>query len=122
MRYVATILFCLLTAAPLRAATPAPAADPLEPALSPADLDVAACQSFHKGKATPADPKQLLQVLGLPVTKDYFYAWSAGQVAEESKEGDAFQYLLAFKKPVTVGSLLFTTQAVALLKPDAPYP
>ncbi|MCY3024623.1 MAG: hypothetical protein NTW87_37095 [Planctomycetota bacterium] len=100
----------------------APAADPLEAALAPADIDAAACQSFHNGKATPADPKLLLQVLGLPVSKEYFHPWSAGQVAEESKDPDTFQYVVSFTRPVIVGALLFTTQQAAILKPDAAYP
>ena len=131
MRCIAALLLCVLACEPVRAGTPAsgsagaaPAAsvDPLEAALSPGDIDAAACQSFHNGKATPADPKCLQQVLGLPVSKDYFHPWSAGQVAEERKDGDTFQYLVCFKRPVTVGSLLFTTQQAALLKADAAYP
>ncbi|HEY3322827.1 MAG TPA: hypothetical protein VGP72_20400 [Planctomycetota bacterium] len=100
----------------------APAVNPLEAALAAEDLDVAACQSFKNGKAAPIDAKTLQWVLGLPVSKEYFHPWSAGQAADDSKDGDTFSYLVAFKSPVAIGSLLFTTQQAALLKADAPYP
>jgi len=100
------------------------AAEPLAPAFATADLDLPNCASFANGKTLPADERTLISVLGLYGKADS-KNWKGG---EAPKEGPAvaIRYRVAFKRPVTIGSLLIDADgqdlSVAVLKPTAAYP
>lgn len=98
-------------------------AGPLDSACTVADLDLPHCQAFREDKPAAVDPNCDIRVIfGLADVTRYVHPWSAGRIDLETKQGETFSYRLAFKAPVKVGSLLFTTQRAAILKPDAPYP
>jgi hypothetical protein len=94
---------------------------PLPPAFATEDLDVAACAAGVPGKLEPVALPTLVSVLGLYEKADG--AWRGGQWDNKVRLSTV-QYRLAFKKPVTIGSLLLFGPAreAAVLKPDSPYP
>ena len=96
-------------------------ADAFSPAFAEADVDLDATGSFHDGKAQPADAEVLATVLGFANGQN---TWSAGSVSEkiEKDKTETFQYLLAFKRPVKLGTIAGGTGELRYLKPDAPYP
>lgn len=76
----------------------------MEPALSKADLDLAACSAFVDGKPVAMQPDELLDILGLSAKPEQAKAWSAGAVPYEGAPA-TFRYLIVFKKPVAAGSI-----------------
>jgi len=92
-------------------------------ACTPADLEEAQCRVLHNGQPGALDGPRMRYALGLaPAVEAPWRLWSAGQVAGESANGDTFQYVVAFKQPVTIGSVLTTVGQVGLLKAEAPFP
>jgi hypothetical protein len=94
------------------------------PAVTRADVDLANCRAASDGKAVaPAAPAaaDVMGVLGLDSQRR---GWSGGSVSGENAQPRTFQYVVAFNRPVSIGSILLrgTVQAVAFLKADAPYP
>lgn len=87
------------------------------------DIDPAGCASFDGGKATPATVDTVAGVLGIapPPTP---YGWRAVTAAVPGEEPRVFQYRIAFKRPVSVGSLFAsgTAESISFLKPDAAFP
>ncbi len=98
-------------AAPATLTTPA-AQEQLLP-LQPEDIDFAASKAFIDGKPDTADPKPgILATLGLSGGE----AWSAGA----RNEGRIRQYMLVFRQPLAIGSLLVqSTGTLQFLKKDA---
>lgn len=94
-------------------------------AVTAADVDVANCQTYHNGKPADVNADAMLFCLGLAplphMRLPYQLVWSAGTATDSGKD-EIFQYRLAFKQPASVGAVALTTQTVAYLKPDAPYP
>ena len=110
----------LLAALLLCACLPA-RADLFAPPFAPSDIDLAASRSFADGVATPADPDDVLAVLGFQSKSRSPHGWSAGD-AGEGEKAITFQYLLAFKKPVAIGSVWLDAGELRYLKEPAPYP
>lgn len=111
------LLACLSAVADPRGAMPLAGTVPREA------IEIAQCRVVHNGKAAPVDEPRMLYALGLTATVEApGRPWSAGRVEAESVEGDTFQYVVAFKQPVTLGSVLTTLGRVGLLKPGAPLP
>ena len=95
----------------------------LEPSATQDQVDTAHCAVLKNGKPGTLDEPRMLYALGLqPTLADPWRRWSAGTVEGESRTGETFRYVAAFKQPVTVGAVLTTSQKLAWLKPDAPYP
>lgn len=114
MKSVLPSIFLVLSSVAFLAAAPLPSA------VTEADLDVAACQVLRGAVAEPLDAEALRGLLGLDEV-----------VGKESKRprpsrnppGDGLpQYLLVFKKPVTVGTVLGASGEVRLHKSGAPWP
>jgi hypothetical protein len=87
------------------------------------DVDVAACRAWANGTPVKAEaPEVILGLLGLDEGRQGA-TWSAGE-ARDWKEA-TFQYVLAFKRPVEIGSVLLATSGpmkVSVLKPGAAVP
>lgn len=87
------------------------------------DIDPAACASFDGKNVTPASIETVAGVLGLaaPPTN---YGWRAVTEAVPTEEPRPFQFRIAFRRPVSVGSLLATgtAESISFLKDDAPFP
>ena len=83
-----------------------------------ADLDLDACKTVHEGKATPADFDAMCSALGLQAGAK---AWSAGPVSQAWRT-ETFYYVVAFKQPIEIGSVIITSGRFSYLKPDAAYP
>ncbi len=120
-------LFCAVLLSfvlPLTAADPPNGApsDPLASAVSEADIDVAACMVSADGKAVKLDDEMMFNALGLRDTRAHYHNWCAGSIDYHDLQGHKYHYRIAFKKPVAVGSLLYTTQTAAVLRDDAQYP
>ena len=92
------------------------------------DVDVNTSKSFDNGHAKAVDADTLACVLGLE--SDDSVAWSAGEIPRQNEDAGpvapvkphVFQYLAAFDKPITIGTLAGGVGEVRLLKPDSPYP
>ena len=91
------------------------------------DVDLPATKSIHNGEATAGDADTIAGVLGFADGQD---VWTAGEVPRppdkpagkaEPPQEHTFQYLVAFSKPVTVGTIVCGLEC-RYLKPDAPYP
>ncbi|MGE3406003.1 MAG: hypothetical protein AB7I37_04255 [Pirellulales bacterium] len=74
-------------------------------AISSADIDLAACQALVDGTPQPVAIDDLLDVLGLSNKPEQAKSWSAGSVPYEH-EPAVFEYLIVFKRPLAVGSIL----------------
>ncbi|MFM7292525.1 MAG: hypothetical protein ACKO6B_15050 [Planctomycetia bacterium] len=90
-------------------------------------IDLPHCQTVHDGRATPADQAAVGAALGMPAPAGQAKRWSAGKVtgkdgSGESVDGERFDYVIAFKKPVEIGSVITSLGTLKVLKPDAPYP
>jgi hypothetical protein len=105
-----------------------PAVQPFGSAVGRDLIDLPQCRVVHDGKPAAADEPRLLHALGgPPAAQQPWVRWSAGKVvgkddSGESVDGERFEYLIAFKKPVEIGSVITTLGTLKLLKPDAPYP
>ncbi len=97
---------------------------PMQSVLSRDALDLSQCRVLHDGKAGKLDEDRMLFALGaLPKIESPWILWSAGAVAGESVKGETFQYQIAFKQPVAIGSVMAASaQRLGFLKPDAPFP
>ncbi|MFW5856844.1 MAG: hypothetical protein ACOCX4_03115, partial [Planctomycetota bacterium] len=102
-------------------------------AVTEAEIDFEATRHFHDGKeGAPGRDKVLLSMGLLAPSKEvdnWHRKWSAGRAGGRHGEGDklspepeVFHYRVAFKRPVAVGSVLFSNRELRVLKPDAPYP
>ncbi|MFP4028132.1 MAG: hypothetical protein ACLFWL_10100 [Candidatus Brocadiia bacterium] len=98
-------------------------------ALSRGDIDFDACRIYADGKGRKVRVRKMLQAMGIEKvtgdTEHWWRRWSAGKVGyTESQKGitHVFQYRIALKEPVEIGSILFPNQEVRILKADAPYP
>ncbi len=96
--------------------------DTFTSAISEDDLDVAACAAYADGKPAELDVELMLNVMGLRDSRNPNNGWSAGSVETGDMKGNVFRYKVAFKRPIPVGSLLFSTQEAAALKDDGRYP
>jgi len=90
-----------------------------EPAFTRDDLDLAACKTFKDDAASPAEAADVLAALGLGGNFKSGHGWSAGEAGEK---GNAFHYMIAFKKPVRLGSVWLDAGEFRYLKEDAPFP
>lgn len=96
---------------------------PMRPLLTREQIDVANCRVLHNGKAGELDVPRMFYALGVaPVVDAPYRLWTAGSVAGELQTADTFHYIVTFKQPITVGSVLASAAQVAVLKPDAPFP
>ena len=102
----------------------ATAATVFEQALSAADIDAAACVAYRDGEVLPVTPAEVAQALGLAAPEaPHVNSWTAGHIAHRSPESRVvFRYRVAFHRAVPVGSILYPTASVFLLRADAPYP
>jgi hypothetical protein len=102
--------------------TAAARAQSLSLALAKADVDLSACWSFQDDAAQPVVADELFAVLGLDKNPSKL-RWSAGSLRGESA-ATVFRYLVVFKQPIGVGSILVQSAGheLALLKPDAKLP
>ncbi|HPD14813.1 MAG TPA: hypothetical protein PLE19_07680 [Planctomycetota bacterium] len=91
------------------------------PAFAADDVDLAACRTYNDGVPSPADPAEALAVLGLGPRPRDSRGWSAGEPADPEK-GSTFHYLVAFKRPVALGSTWVEAGDFCYLRPDAPLP
>ncbi|HEV7404147.1 MAG TPA: hypothetical protein VGO11_14500, partial [Chthoniobacteraceae bacterium] len=95
-------------------------AAPLPSAVTEADLDVAACQVLRGATAEPLDADSLHGLLGFDEV--------AGKETRRPRpsrapQGEALpQYLLVFKKPVAIGTVLGASGELRLHKSGAPWP
>lgn len=103
-------------------AASSPAQVPLASPITVDQLDVEASCAIASGAAASVDLPKLIAVLGLSekATND---RWEGGNMPPV-KDAKEVQYRIAFKSPVTIGSLLVFggPREAALLKADAPYP
>ena len=105
-----------------------PAAKPFGAEVGRDQIDLPQCRVFHDGTPAATDEPRLLHALGgPPPAQNPWVRWSAGKVtgkdgSGESVDGERFDYLVAFKKPVEIGSVITTLGSLKVLRPDAPYP
>jgi len=92
-----------------------------QPPFAKADVDLAACKAFRDGVAAPSSPDEVLAVLGLGPRPRDSRGWSAGEAASDDKPS-VFHYLVAFRKPVPIGSAWMELGELRCLKEGAPYP
>jgi hypothetical protein len=99
------------------------AAVPLASPIKVDQLDVEASAAIVNGTPTTVDLPKLISVLGLN-EKANNERWEGGPMPPVAGAANELQYRIAFKSPVTVGSLLVYggPREAALLKADAPYP
>lgn len=104
-------------------AAASPAAVPLASPITTEQLDVEASAAFLNGTPTAVGLPTLISILGLS-EKANNDRWEGGVMPSAKDTAKEMQYRVAFKSPVTVGSLLIFggPREAALLKPDAPYP
>lgn len=91
----------------------------LDPAVSIAALDLPACRVLHADGAEPADPAALRELLGLDGSNA---PAPARRGAVSRKPTSSLQYLLVFKQPVALGTVLGSVGELRVLKPGAPLP
>lgn len=127
-RYSRPVIVALIAAAAGPGLAAPPMAQSFVSAVGHDLLDLPQCLAAHHGKPAPADEPRLLHALGgPPPAKTPWVHWSAGKVAGkdgsgESVDGERFDYLVAFKKPVEIGSVITPLGSLKVLKADAPYP
>ena len=100
--------FCTALASP---------AAPFPGAVKEADLDVAACQILHGSDAEAMDAEALRDLLGLSAGEPNAAKYKS---ARRKENGDAAQYLLVFRQPVALGTVLGV--AIKLAVPPAESP
>jgi hypothetical protein len=103
-------LFCALLAS---------SAAPFSSAIKEADLDVAACQVLSGSDAEAMDAEALQNLLGLAATEPDASKYKR---SFRSAKGEAVQYLLVFKTPVGLGTVLGGSGEFRVHKPGAPMP
>lgn len=92
----------------------------LQPPLTRADLDLAACKSYADGAPAAASADEVLAVLGLQPRPRDSRGWSAGEARGDKPS--VFHYLVAFKAPIALGSAWVELGELRYLRADAPYP
>ena len=102
--------FCTLLACP---------AAPFPGAVKEEDLDVAACQLLRGNEVSALDADGLRELLGF--SKEDEDAGKRGRPSRGQK-GGAVQYLLVFRQPVAIGTVLGGAGEVRVHKPGAPLP
>ncbi len=83
------------------------------------DIDFEGCKTYHGGKVTPAEANSILNIMGWRTPPDASY-WSAGR-RDEKDTDDTYKYVLPFRRPVQIGSILLSEmgpQSVLTLKPE----
>ncbi len=95
-------------------------AGPIPDAVQPADLDVAACQILRGSEVEPLEADDLRVLLGLGEAPKE--SGKRRHPAREPKKEDTAQYLLVFKKPIAIGTILGAHDEVRVHKPGAPLP
>ncbi len=114
MKSFAVLLCALLTGSFLAFAAPLP------DAIQEADLDTAACQILRGSEVEPLDAEALRALLGFgeaPAEND-----GRRKPARTPKQDESAQYLLVFKKPVAIGTVLGAHDELRIHKPGAPLP
>ena len=96
--------------------------DPLASAVSPEDIDFDSTLVAADGRQVELDREMMLNALGLKDTRPHYHTWQAGAIDYHDLKGHRYFYRVAFRRPVAIGSIVFTTQAISFLKPGAPYP
>lgn len=98
-------------------------AEPPASSLRERDLDLTATKVWHDGKEVTEWNANLPGVMGFLEGQPHHLGWAGGGVRNEDPEA-TYVYRLAFRQPVSVGSLFVagTVTEVAALKPDAKYP
>ena len=105
-------LSLLLLLAPARAAV-------LDPAITAAALDLPACRILNADGAEPLEPAAIRELLGLD---GGIAPAPARRGAASRKPTSSLQYLLVFKQPVALGTVLGSVGELRVHKPDAPLP
>jgi hypothetical protein len=115
MRRLFTVLLVLLA---VGVTAGEPDAAFLQPAVTENDIAFAACQIIVNGQAVEGDHRNgVLGALGLSSKGG---GWSAGR-GHGKEEADTYQFVLVFKKPLAIGSLLCPQGGTwRALKNDAP--
>ena len=99
-------------------AVPPPAAVPFPNAVKESDVDFASCRIVSGSTQEPVDAEVLKTLLGLSTTP----ADSSKRPSRSTKEKEEAQYLLVFKQPVAIGTVLGSVGDIKILKPGAPLP
>jgi len=99
-------------------AVPPPAAVPFPSAVKESDIDFATCRIVSGSSQEPVDAEALKALLGLSVPP----ADSSKRSSCSTKEKEEAQYLLVFKQPVAIGTVLGSVGDIKILKPGAPIP
>ena len=98
-------------------AVPPPAAVPFPNAIQETDIDFAASRIVKENGQEPVDAEALKNLLGLSPTSS-----NNNRPVRAGKENEEAQYLLVFKRPVAIGTVLGGSGDVKIQKPDAPLP
>ncbi|MDA0842142.1 MAG: hypothetical protein O2857_30640, partial [Planctomycetota bacterium] len=107
--------------------------DTFAPAITVTDLDLDQCATWLNGERQPLNSEKMQQALGLsPMTSQthgWWQQWSAGRAgaganpyAGDNPQAETFDYRIAFKRSVVIGSVLCSNQFLYVLKDDAQYP
>ncbi len=113
MKFALLVVLVFSTAFGLASATPLP------DAVQESDLDIAACRIIRGVEEEPVDATELRAILGLGKTP----AEAPVRVRKHApKAEDIAQYLLVFKQPAAVGTVLGGTGELRIHKPGARLP
>ena len=99
-------------------AVPPPAAIPFPNAVKESDVDFAACRIVRDSAQEPVDAEALKTLLGLSTTPSD----PSKLPSRPTKEKEEAQYLLVFKQPIAIGTVLGSVGDLKILKPGAPLP
>ncbi len=123
MRCVRDSAFALLVglaAVGARGATREQVPELFAPAFTRAEVDAAVCKAFRDGVPVPANAEEVLAVLGLGPRPRDSRGWSAGEA--DGEKPATFSYLVAFNRPVVLGSTWVELGDFRYAKEDAPHP
>lgn len=112
-RVVHRLILGLLFAACTLSAAPFPGA------ITEAALDFSACRVLHEDGAEPADPAAIRDLLGLGKENE---SAPKRRAATSRKPTASLQYLLVFKQPTALGTVLGGVGELRVLQPGASFP
>jgi len=99
-------------------AVPPPAPVPFPNAVKESDVDFGACRIVRGSEQEPVDAEALKDLLGLSATPSD----TATRPTPQGKEKEEEQYLIVFKQPVAIGTVLGGVGDIKLHRPGAPLP
>ncbi len=94
-----------------------PVSVPLPNAVKESDMDFGACRIVRGNEQEPVDAEVVKALLGLSTLAD-----ASKRPNLQGKGQEETQYLLVFKQPVTIGTVLGSVGEIKILKPGAPLP